>query len=148
MDLSVPSHYLHHYCSRTVLMVWPSGTALGGLVYNGACLHSMKTISRLLSWLATWNWPNSQMPECICSISHNAFRTEMCTFLFWMEHCGIWNRCILGFVKLVYTRGTFRVLHSRFVIRELGLTIRYDFLSHESRLVGSLRASRHSRFAT
>ena len=26
----------------------------------------------------------------------------MCTFLFWMEHCGIWNRCILGFVKLVY----------------------------------------------
>ena len=25
----------------------------------------------------------------------------MCTFLFWMEHCGIWSRCILGFVKLV-----------------------------------------------
>ena len=49
------------------------------------------------------NWPNSQIPECTCSISHNApFRTEMCTFLFWMEHCGIWNRCILGFVKLVY----------------------------------------------
>ena len=23
-------------------------------------------------------------------------RTEMYTFLFWMEHCGIWNRCILG----------------------------------------------------
>ena len=39
-------------------------------------------------------------PECTCSISHNApFRTEMCTFLFWMEHCGIWNRCILGFVN-------------------------------------------------
>ena len=41
------------------------------------------------------NWPNSQIPEGTCSISHNAsFRTEMCTFLFWMEHCGIWNRCI------------------------------------------------------
>ena len=26
----------------------------------------------------------------------------MCTFLFWMEHCGILNRCILGFVKLVH----------------------------------------------
>ena len=51
------------------------------------------------------NWPNSQFPECTCSISHNApFRTEMCTFLFWMEHWGIWNRCILGFVKLVYCR--------------------------------------------
>ena len=40
-----------------------------------------------------------QIPECTCSISHNApFRTEMCTFLFWMEHCGIWNKCILGFL--------------------------------------------------
>ena len=29
-------------------------------------------------------------------------RMEMCTFLFRMEHCGIWNRCILGFMKLVY----------------------------------------------
>ena len=47
-------------------------------------------------------WPNSQIPECTCSTSHNAsFRTEMCTFLFWMVHCGIWNGCILGFVKLV-----------------------------------------------
>ena len=26
----------------------------------------------------------------------------MCTFLFWMEHCGIRSRCIMGFVKLVY----------------------------------------------
>ena len=24
------------------------------------------------------------------------------SFLLWMEHCGIWNRCILGFVKLVH----------------------------------------------
>ena len=23
------------------------------------------------------------------------------SFLFWMEHCGVWDRCILGFVKLV-----------------------------------------------
>ena len=45
------------------------------------------------------------MPGCTCSIPHNApFRTEMCTFLFWMEHCGIRNTCILGFVKLVYCR--------------------------------------------
>ena len=48
------------------------------------------------------NWPNSQIPEWTCSISHNApFRTEMCTFLFWMLHCGIWNRCILRFVNKV-----------------------------------------------
>ena len=54
--------------------------------------------------LFTRNWPHSQIPECTCSISHNAqFRTEMCTFLFWMEHFGIWNRCMLGFVKSVYS---------------------------------------------
>ena len=47
--------------------------------------------------------PNLQLLECTCSLSHNVpFRTEICTFLFWMEHCGIWNRRILGFVKLVY----------------------------------------------
>ena len=45
--------------------------------------------------------------ECTCSTSHNApFRTEMCTFLLWMVHCGMWNRCILCFVRLVY-RGSF-----------------------------------------
>ena len=49
------------------------------------------------------NWPNSQIPECTYSISHSApFRTEMYTFLFWMGHSGIWNRSIVGFVKLVH----------------------------------------------
>ena len=50
------------------------------------------------------NWLNSHIPECSCSICHNApFKTEMCTFLFWMEHCWIWNGSILGFVKLVHS---------------------------------------------
>ena len=54
---------------------------------------------------SSYNWPNSQILECTCFVSHNySFRTEMCTFLFWMEHCGIWTGCILGFVKLVYCR--------------------------------------------
>ena len=45
----------------------------------------------------------SQIPEYTCSISHKTpFRTEMCTFLFWNLHCGIWMRCILGYVKLTY----------------------------------------------
>ena len=45
---------------------------------------------------------DSQIKESICSISHNVpFRTDMCTFLFWMGHCGIWNKCILGFVNYV-----------------------------------------------
>ena len=49
------------------------------------------------------NWPNMQISQCTYSISHNAsFRTEMCIFLFWMVHFEIWNRCIVGFVRLVY----------------------------------------------
>ena len=35
------------------------------------------------------------------SHTHNEpLKTEMCTSLFWMVHCGIWNRCIVGFVSL------------------------------------------------
>ena len=46
--------------------------------------------------------PIPQIPQCTCPISHNTpFRTEMCTFLFWMVYCGIWDRCIVGFVRLV-----------------------------------------------
>ena len=36
---------------------------------------------------------------------HAPIRTEMCTYLFWLVHCGIWKRCIVGFVKLVYCKG-------------------------------------------
>ena len=49
------------------------------------------------------NWPKLQIPWCTCPISHNApFRTKICTFLFWMVHCGIPDKCIMGFVRLVY----------------------------------------------
>ena len=35
----------------------------------------------------------SQIIQWICFISHSApFRTDMYIFLFWMLHCGIWNR--------------------------------------------------------
>ena len=53
------------------------------------------------------NRPDSQTPGCTCSISHNAgFRTELCTFLFWIEHCGIWNRiCEIGLLEVMpYTQ--------------------------------------------
>ena len=49
-------------------------------------------------------WDYSWIPQCSCSISHDAtFRTEMCAFLFWMVHCVIWNKCIVGFIILVYS---------------------------------------------
>ena len=69
--------------------------------------HTFRVVSLELDQLH--NWPNSQFPECTCSISQNApFRTEMGTFLFWMEHSGTWNRCILRFVKLVYSRVSYQ----------------------------------------
>ena len=39
-------------------------------------------------------------PHCTCLIwSHNAlFRTDIYTFLFWIVHSGIWDRCIVVFV--------------------------------------------------
>ena len=65
-------------------------------------LESEVKIMGLKSAVSVRNWFNSQIPECNCSISHNVpFRTDIRAFLFWMEHCGMWNRCILGFVKLV-----------------------------------------------
>ena len=52
--------------------------------------------------LVKYSWPNSQMPECTCSISQNApFQTEMFCWngAFWnMEqvHSGI---CEIGLIK-------------------------------------------------
>ena len=65
-------------------------------------------------WWQGANRSISQIPWCTCSISHNAaFRTEMCTFLFWMLHCGIWNSCIMGFVNWVN-------LHCKYIISGSG----------------------------
>ena len=42
-------------------------------------------------------------PTHTCFISHDAlFRTEMCTFLFWTMHRGMWGMCIVGFVNFDY----------------------------------------------
>ena len=44
----------------------------------------------------------SQIPQCTCSISRNAsFGTDQCTVLFWMVHCELCNKCIVGFMRLV-----------------------------------------------
>ena len=48
--------------------------------------------------------------------SHNAlipFRPEMCSGLFWKVHCGIWDKWIVGFVKLVYLISYLRMARKR-----------------------------------
>ena len=78
------------------------------LGYNRIC-HYQNNLSvpmcreTITNHLLHFNRPISQIPQCTCPISHNApYRTEICTFLFWMGHCGIWDRCIVGFANLVY----------------------------------------------
>ena len=52
-----------------------------------------------------WHCPNrliSQTPQCTCLISHNVpLRKEMCTFLFWIVHWGMWDKCMVGLMTLV-----------------------------------------------
>ena len=76
----------------------PSTNISNVIMFMMSCReHNYSCYSHVSS---NFNRPISQIPECTCSISHNApFRTEICTFLFWVEHCGIWNRCIVGFVN-------------------------------------------------
>ena len=55
-----------------------------------------------------WGYrPFWQIPQCIIKISHIApfcnRNVHTCThFCYKMLHCGIWHRCILGFVRWVY----------------------------------------------
>ena len=42
------------------------------------------------------------IPQCSIqnrNVHISVLTAEMCTFLFWLEHCGVWSRCILGVVN-------------------------------------------------
>ena len=77
------------------------------------------------------DWPNSQIPQCTCSISHNAiFRTEICTFLFWILNCLMWNRFIMGFVRLAFhdscgliSLWVYQLIDSQRIIGETAISI-------------------------
>ena len=70
---------------------------------------SLSEISQPSLGTRTWiiNRPISQIPECICAISHNATfcnrNVHTCAhFCYKMVHCGIYVWCIVGFVRWVY----------------------------------------------
>ena len=49
------------------------------------------------------NWPVSRVPQCACWMTCSASSgAEVCTFLFWMVHCGMPGRCAVRWVRLVY----------------------------------------------
>ena len=103
----------NNFHSKT--LIWKFGMQIGGhFVPPSMCFESRHSRTPLYKGHACKIFPvNAPLLEhlgaieCTCSTSHNApFRTEMCTFLLWMVHCGMRNRCILCFVRLVY-RGSF-----------------------------------------
>ena len=54
-------------------------------------------------WCLHQFWAASVDFQCTSSISHNVpFRREICTLLFSMLHCKVWNRCVVGVVRLFY----------------------------------------------
>ena len=63
--------------------------------------------------------PILQIPHLTSPISNNTqFKTEICTLLFWMVHCGIWEGYIVGFRRVVYSASgrlateTWRAIHN------------------------------------
>ena len=88
--------------------------------------------------------PVSQIPQYIWSMSHNApFRTEICTFMFWMMYCGILFRCPVGFVTLAcstlgfYTINmhvifSIQVIRWRHIVRVIRMQAYPAFSAYES----------------
>ena len=75
------------------------------VIWQLSCAFCFATVYRLLSVMndrlindrgTGENRPNSQFPWCISPKPHNA------SVLFWMLHCGRWNRCIVECVRLVF----------------------------------------------
>ena len=87
--------------------------------------------------------------------SHNApvpYPTMLHSFLVWMEHCGIWNRCIPGYLKLVYWQHIiycFSIIHESRI--EYGthvfenMSFKHEGFSEFSDL-NTIKAIQHSRF--
>ena len=79
--------------------------------HNNRSMHTCRCVMYFATLVCCWwrsiflmvapgNWLNSQILQCTHPISHNApFRTEMCTFLFWMVYCGVCELvyCTIGF---------------------------------------------------
>ena len=76
------------------------------------CIQSMQrtwwpVVSTSIVTGSYWNRPISQIPQCTSPISHNASfcnrNVHTCAhFCYKMVHCGIFDWCIVGFVRWVY----------------------------------------------
>ena len=92
-------HYLY------IFLWWRHGVE--SFFFTGLWLGILPVTVGFPSQGAT-NRPISQIPQCIRQISHNApfcnINVHTCAyFCYKMLHCGIWHRCILGFLRWVYS---------------------------------------------
>ena len=82
---------------RWVLDSWNSSRPTKGSCNWGIYSNALRFIKLWMLVELNLYLSNFTNPRMHLFHIHNAQpRTEMCTFLFWMEHCGILNRCILG----------------------------------------------------
>ena len=102
-------HCLVHAYKRHSTKMSYRATYICICVYTVHVYVHINSCSYVVCWFfilrSIWgNRPISQILQCTCPTSHNApFRTEMCTSLFWMVHCGRRDKYIVGSVRLVCT---------------------------------------------
>ena len=87
------------WTNARILLFWPLGTNFNEMLIE---IHTFSFKKMYLKMSAKWRPSCLGLSELKKETWAISMKTKMCTFLFWMEHCGIWNRCILGFGKLVY----------------------------------------------
>ena len=97
--------------AQMIFLRWAFTLTNADLLSNGSsgtAFHGIwiKIQIFIQKWLLA-NIGRSQIPECICAISHHATfcnrNVHRCAhFCYKMMHCGIFVWCIVGFVRWVY----------------------------------------------
>ena len=97
------------------LNTWKHGIAMGSAWHN------------ILRW---YEWTREDIPQ------DTLFRTEICTFLFWMVHFGISNRLLLlPFLEKAWTIFKVKILHRLFATRHTFLKWTTDEIQFSSLLI-------------
>ena len=89
--------------------------------HDSTCVYS--TFLWIQKIMGDTNRPISQIPKCICPISHNTpFRAKMCTFMFWMVYFGGYGTvhcdtdCHCFVLKATYSYDKYIIRHAAPII--------------------------------
>ena len=104
--------------------------------WNFASLRELTSIMFASRVQLCWTYRLiSPIPQRTYPISHTYtyFRTGMCTFLIWMVHCGIWDRCIVEFVNLIFWEPIIPQLNDRIISWPRSDTVSCELTSRQRR---------------